>query len=285
MLHHVRPFQGEGFAPNRLLEVEPAFLDAALIRVRALGYELVSMDAALARIGDPEGRPFVALTFDDGYVDTATHALPILERHAAPFTLYVTTGFAERGARLWWLELELAIRALPRIEVEIDGRRLALPARDDDEKNAAFRTLYWMLRAGPEARLLDVVAALAAQAGVDAASIPAKLCLDWDGIARLARHPLCTIGAHTAQPPDAGEARRGCRTPRTRREPTRDRDAHRPARAPPRLSRRRSRLRRSARARDRRRTWLCQRRDDAARAHLSRASRTRDRAAAAVAQR
>ena len=38
----------------------------------------------------------MALTFDDGYVDTAVHALPILERHGAPFTLYVTTGFADR---------------------------------------------------------------------------------------------------------------------------------------------------------------------------------------------
>lgn len=201
MLHHVRPFAGDGFAPNRLLEIEPAFLDAALTRVAALGYELVSMDDALARIGDPRARPFVALTFDDGYRDTVDHALPVLERHAAPFTVFVTTGFAERTARLWWIELEAAIRALDEIEVEIDGRRLSLFARGDDAKQAAFRTLYWMLRAGPEARLLDVIAGLAAKAGIDAAAIPAELCLDWDGIARVARHPLCTIGAHTLTHP------------------------------------------------------------------------------------
>ncbi len=201
MLHHVRPFDGAGFAPNRLLEVEPAFLDAALARIAALGYELVSLDEALARIGAPSARPFVALTFDDGYRDTATYALPILEKHAAPFTLYATTGFAERTARLWWIELEAAIRALARIEVEIDGRRLALVAGTDDEKQAAFGTLYWLLRAGQEDRLLDVIAALTRQAGLDAAAIPARLCLDWAGLASLARHPLCTIGAHTLTHP------------------------------------------------------------------------------------
>ncbi len=201
MLHHVRPWAGGGFAPNRLLEVEPDFLDAALTRTKALGYDLVSMDDALARMGEPNARPFVALTFDDGYIDTAEHALPILETHAAPFTLYVTSGFADRTARLWWVELEAAIRALDTIEFETDERRLALAARTDEDKRAAFRTLYGMLRAGPEQRLLQVIADLAARAGIDPAAIPARLCLDWDGIAALSRHPLCTIGAHTLTHP------------------------------------------------------------------------------------
>lgn len=201
MLHHVRPWTPRGFAPNRLLEVEPAFLDAALTRIRALGYDLVSMDEALHRIAAVEGRPFVALTFDDGYVDTQTHALPILEKHAAPFTLYVTTGFAERTARLWWVELEEAIRIRDAIVLDVGGRRIALPARTDEEKSNAFATLYWMLRAGPEDRLLADIATLAGQAGIEAASIPARLCLDWDGIAALARHPLCTIGVHTLTHP------------------------------------------------------------------------------------
>ena len=213
MLHHVRPWAPRGFAPNRLLEVEPAFLDAALTRIGALGYDLVSMDEAVARIARPDARPFVALTFDDGYLDTAVHALPILERHRAPFTLYVTTGFADRTARLWWVELEEAVRARDIVVLDIGGRRLSLPARTDEEKRTAFETLYWMLRAGPEERLLSDIALLAAQAGVDGAAIPARLCLDWDAIAALARHPLCTIGAHTMTHPmlakhDAGFVRR-----------------------------------------------------------------------------
>ena len=201
MLHHVRPWETRGFAPNRLLEVEPAFLDAALTRIAALGYDLVSLDEALARIAAPAARPFVALTFDDGYIDTATHALPILEKHKAPFTLYVTTGFAERTARLWWVELEEAIRARDTIVLDVGGRRVSLPARTDEEKGTAFSTLYWMLRAGPEERLLADIATLAAQAGLEPAAIPARLCLDWEGIAALARHPLCTIGVHTLTHP------------------------------------------------------------------------------------
>ncbi len=200
MLHHVRPWVARGFAPNRLLEVEPAFLDAALTRVQALGLDLVTMDEALRRL--EEGGPrFAALTFDDGYADNVTHALPILERHRAPFTLYVTTGFADRTARLWWVELEAAIRALPRFTLDIGGTSLSLPSRTDEEKTTAFQIVYGLLRAGPEAQLLSAVASLMQQAGLAAPRLVEDLCLDWADLATLARHSLCTIGVHTLTHP------------------------------------------------------------------------------------
>ena len=200
-MHHVRPLVTRPFAPNRLLEIVPAFFDAALGRIRALGYDLVSMDEALRRLRAPGDRPFVALTFDDGYRDLRDHALPILERHDAPFTAFITTGFADRTARLWWLELEEAVRALPRIEAEVGGTRLHLPAATPEEKATAFRSLYRRLRAGPEAQLRHVVGHLLAAAGIDPETLPGMLCLDWDELRELAHHPLCTIGAHTATHP------------------------------------------------------------------------------------
>ena len=196
-LHHVRPWVPRDFAPNRLLEIEPAFLDAALGRIRALGYDLVAMDEVLRRLRAPAGRPFVALTFDDGYRDLRDHALPILERHEAPFTAYVTTGFADRTARLWWLELEEAVRRLDRVEV--DGA--SFPTRTPADKLAVFRRLYRTLRAGPEDELRATIARLAAAAGIETAALPAALCLDWDEVRALARHPLCTIGGHTVTHP------------------------------------------------------------------------------------
>ena len=111
-LHHVRPAPPGGFRPNGLLEITPDFLDRALTLIRAEGYDIVSLDEALLRLADPKpGRFFVALTFDDGYRDNLDQAWPVLAKHQAPWTLYVVRGFAERTARLWWLELEEAIRA------------------------------------------------------------------------------------------------------------------------------------------------------------------------------
>ncbi len=204
MFHHVRPWGGEEFSPNRLLEITPQFFETVLETVQSCGFEIVSLDDAVARLGH-SGRggdkPFVALTFDDGYRDNRDYALPIMQSHKAPFTLFVTSGFADRTARLWWLELEEAIRALPRIRIELEGQTLDLPAVTSEEKQAAFQALYWRLRPGPEDRMLDVIGQLCEQAGVDVASLADRYCMDWDELRAYAADPLCTIGVHTLTHP------------------------------------------------------------------------------------
>ena len=200
MFHRVRPWRERGFAPNRLLEITPEFLEAAIVGTKAAGFEIVSLDTAVQRLRRPAAtgeRPFAVLTFDDGYKDNRDFALPVLERHAAPFTLYVATGFADRSARLWWSELEEAIARLDKVEVD----RLSLQAGTDAEKVAAFDKVYWHLRGQGEDALLARVAGLCRKAGVDSRALVAEACMDWDDIAALSRHPLCTIGVHTLSHP------------------------------------------------------------------------------------
>jgi peptidoglycan/xylan/chitin deacetylase (PgdA/CDA1 family) len=193
-LHRVRPFAPAtpGYAPNRLLEVTPAFFDAALSLIAARGFDLVTLAEAARRLKEG-GPPFAALTFDDGYRDTRDLALPILERHKAPATVFFAPGLIERTARLWWLELEEAIRRLD----EIDLGPARLLSRTPAEKSAAFERVYWTLRARPEAELLDVVAALAAKASVTSAALAEPEFMTWDETLAFARHPLITVGAHS----------------------------------------------------------------------------------------
>jgi peptidoglycan/xylan/chitin deacetylase (PgdA/CDA1 family) len=190
--HRVRPGAPGAYAPNGGLEITPDFLDLTLDVVAREGFACVTLDDARRRLVEADPRPFAALTFDDGYRDTLDTALPILERRGAPFTVYCAPGFIEETARLWWLELEEAIRRLDRVEV--GGVRLA--CRTAGEKSAAIDRLYWRLRARPEAELLEAVAALARQADVDVAGLYDGLFMDWDALGALATHPLATIGAH-----------------------------------------------------------------------------------------
>jgi peptidoglycan/xylan/chitin deacetylase (PgdA/CDA1 family) len=202
MFHHVRPWRPRAFAPNRLLEITPAYLDHALGLVRAMGFDLIALDEASDRLRmRPGQKPFAVLTFDDGYRDNAEHALPILKRHGAPWTLFVTADYAGGEGRLWWIELEEAIARLDRIALAISDRPLDLPTRTPREKQAAFETIYWRLRAGPEERLRAVIAKLADQAGIDAAGLVRSLCLDWSELRTLAREPGVVIGAHTLSHP------------------------------------------------------------------------------------
>jgi peptidoglycan/xylan/chitin deacetylase (PgdA/CDA1 family) len=202
MFHHVRPEQPRDFAPNRLLEITPAFLDGALQMLERSGFDLIGLDDLPSRLqSGRDARPFAALTFDDGYRDNVEHALPVLRRHGAPWTLFVTADFADGKGRLWWLELEQAVARLDRLQAEVDGETIDLPCRTAAEKRAAFETVYWRLRAGPEERLRAVIAALGARAGLDFTGLAHDLCLGWDELRALARDPTVTFGAHTLTHP------------------------------------------------------------------------------------
>lgn len=52
--------------------------------------QVVRLDETLR---SPESRRLVALTFDDGFRDNLTVALPLLEKFGLPITLFVTAGF------------------------------------------------------------------------------------------------------------------------------------------------------------------------------------------------
>ncbi|MEE7455352.1 polysaccharide deacetylase [Methylorubrum populi] len=196
--HHVRPEPAAAFAPNALLSITPDFLDRTLSLLAARGFETIGLDHVPERLAEPPGgRPFAVLTFDDGYRDNVEHARPVLARHAVPWTLFVTSDFADGRGRLWWIELERAIARLD--TVRLDG--LVLPARTDTEKTTAFETAYRSLRAGPEPVLLEEIAHLCREAGFAPGEIARDLCLGWDALRDLARDPSVTIGAHTLSHP------------------------------------------------------------------------------------
>lgn len=200
--HRVDPSPPNAFAPNRLLSITPDFLDATLSELDARGFDVIGLDEVPDRLSRPDyGPPFAVLTFDDGYRDNLLHARPVLARHRVPWTLFVTSDFADGRGRLWWVELERAIARLDRVRVVVGKRSVDLPARSPQEKALAFDALYRDLRAGSEERLLDGIAGHCREAGLTPGLVAADLCLGWDELRDLAADPAVTIGAHTVSHP------------------------------------------------------------------------------------
>jgi peptidoglycan/xylan/chitin deacetylase (PgdA/CDA1 family) len=162
--------------------------------LRRDGWEFVSIGEALHRVTHQvSGDPFAVLTFDDGYRDTLTRALPILERLQVPLTIYVPTGALTRELYAWWLGLRDLFRSHDRVIVECMDRRFSC----DDLAGKIFalkEATRWMRR--DYRRKLDLEPTFASY-GISLAAVANTYFLDPDELRVLASHPLVTIGSHT----------------------------------------------------------------------------------------
>ena len=103
MLHRVTASPEKPNGVNRHLNVAPDFLDAVIADMKRSGYEFVSMDETIGRIiAGGGGRKFATITAEDAYRDNLTEALPVFEKHAAPFTVYVAPSLINGTTDLWW---------------------------------------------------------------------------------------------------------------------------------------------------------------------------------------
>jgi peptidoglycan/xylan/chitin deacetylase (PgdA/CDA1 family) len=200
MMHHIRPACQNRFDPNGLLAITPNFLAAAVRRVRARGWDIVSIEEATARLqapAHPRARPFAAFTIDDGYRDNLEYAYPIMKAADAPFTVYLTSALPDGTAELWWIGLEQVIARNPAIEVAVSGATTTLVCDSPAAKQEAWARLYPLIRNAPEDDQRAIVRDLCARYGVSLAQICAELAMTWDEVRQLASDPLVTIGAHT----------------------------------------------------------------------------------------
>lgn len=103
------------------------------------------MDAVKMLQGQKPMQPYsMGFTFDDGYRNNLTHALPILRRYNAPATFFVPTGFLDNPRPFWWDRLDYALQQVP-----IHGREVrvgSLAARLDASSRKALRESYQRLR-------------------------------------------------------------------------------------------------------------------------------------------
>lgn len=197
-LHRVLPGEPADFSPNAILQVQPDFLDYVIERVRDLGLDIVTLDEALERLAAPmPGRQFVVLTFDDAYRDNLRHALPVMRRHDAPFTLYVPTAMVDGVGELWWQAIEDIIARQEAIAMTSDGQTDYVDTRSTAQKQAVFDALYWQMRKMPEAERVTLLRSFAGAYGYDLDRQCRDLIMDWQELRLFAGDPLCTIGAHT----------------------------------------------------------------------------------------
>jgi peptidoglycan/xylan/chitin deacetylase (PgdA/CDA1 family) len=196
MLHRVTEQPGDRTSINRHLTIMPEFLDVLIGDMKAAGYAFVSMDEVHERMkrGGGTGR-FAAITADDAYRDNLVEALPVLERHDVPITIYVAPGLTDGDVDLWWEAVEDIVRNVDLLNMP-DGARI--DCSNSARKQEAIDRLFHILQNDiAEEEQRDFVRRLAVSAGIDARAESRKSLMNWEEIRLASSHPLVTIGAHT----------------------------------------------------------------------------------------
>jgi len=191
MFHEIHPNPSD----ELMTVTAPALLRYAICWFKKHCWAIVSLDEFLSRMTVQASSPrFAAFTFDDGYRDLVTQALPILEENNVPFTVFVPTGAPTRNLYSWWLGLRELVRTHDKVTIEAMGRQFQ--CQTFQEKVAAVReVLKWVSQDYHRKSMLEPTFA---SARISFSALNDAYFLSERELFELAEHPLASIGAHTS---------------------------------------------------------------------------------------
>lgn len=139
----------------------------------------------------------LSITFDDGYSDNSTVALPILKRHGMSATFFVATGFLD-GGRMWNDTVIESVRRARSPTLDFDDLGLGRYALDaPGSRRRAIDSLLGELKYRPVEERGRLTEAIAARVDI---ALPDDLMLT-TGQVRGLRDAGMEIGAHTVNHP------------------------------------------------------------------------------------
>lgn len=205
VMHRVRPRDPElSIEANHRNSIPAELLTDLLDALAADGVAVVTLDAALERLGARRAGRFVCLTFDDGYRDNHDTLLPILEARGVPATVYVTPGLLDGTAPLWWYALDMALARGTSLRLPLP-EETDLPCADAAARESAFARVAAVMLRAPPGTAARLVAALVERHGADPAALAAQHMMSWTMLRRLAASPLIEIGAHSLTHPSLAQ--------------------------------------------------------------------------------
>lgn len=191
-----------GNKPNSNL-IMPTSRFAEQMEFLSENFKVISMDDLTGHHGSSsfsDSNEFVVVvTFDDGYKDNLTYALPVLEQYNIPAVIYITTRFLEGDAWMWWYELWDYIEETDLLEVNFFEISKKWNTEFQNQKISCFNELKDLFLKYEYEKQKEVMQKITS---FEDRKQYLQLCLNWEEVKILDRHPLITIGSHSHSHPN-----------------------------------------------------------------------------------
>ncbi|WP_163834594.1 polysaccharide deacetylase family protein [Spartinivicinus ruber] len=139
----------------------------------------------------------IAVTFDDGYADNATVALPILQELQIPATFFVASGFLDGGC-MWNDQVSEAIYRTEQTDISLTDLRLQrLSLNTMGDRRQAARYLVKQLKHRPFEQRQQLVAEIVKRSNV----VPPKDLMMTSSQVKQLHQAGMEVGAHTCHHP------------------------------------------------------------------------------------
>lgn len=204
MYHRILPSSDSRFAaeePGML--VTPESLDMQLA-VAARHFEFVRLGDWLRshEAGETLPAKACAITFDDGWSDNVEFALPILEKHNAPATIFLVSDMIGSKLRFWPNRLAVLLgektaaehSSMHWLQERLAASGISLPTRPNEEQLAVIIDVCKLL---PDDLLLHYIAR--AEQALNIAPADTADMISEAQFDQLAAHPLIDLGSHTCK--------------------------------------------------------------------------------------
>lgn len=130
---------------KNLLAVSPHNFYAQMLYLKD-NYPIVRFEQNWSELNEDA----VCITFDDGYMDNFTNALPILQKLDIPATIFIATAGINTSKEFWWDELERILldrrrRYEETFTLEDDLFSCRWPTKTPEDREELYDTLHWLM--------------------------------------------------------------------------------------------------------------------------------------------
>ena len=145
----------------------------------------------------------IVVTFDDGYLDNSSAALPLLLEAGVPADFFICPWNIENRRLFWWDKMECCLRRTRKDLVELTyPKRVQLHLKPDHSMRTSRTILHRMIRETPELNISALLDQLQERTGVeiDERAEADRLLMNWDHVRGLRKAGM-GVGSHSYSHP------------------------------------------------------------------------------------